>query len=167
MTRSGRKARSLWRRTGVAFWFAIFAVAWKVGDEAASSLLPVRLGLIAAGFIGAFLGASPLVLLPVTARFAFGPHASIGHPERRSGQLFLLAAALFTTGVAVLRIWPHEGWTGRVISESGILAAILAGAFLSQFREAARLWIGARIGRHRSGGDVATRARATRTRPSE
>lgn len=143
MTQRPRQG-SLWRRTGIAFWLVVFGVLWVVVEALATSLLPVDLTLLAAGLVGAFIGSSPLMLIPSTARFAFGPQSPIGQPKRWQGQLLLLGVAALMTAIAVARVWPHHGWTGRGITEAGILAALAAGAFASEFRRAARLWISRR-----------------------
>jgi hypothetical protein len=131
----------LWKRTGLAFWLGIFAVLGTCAEVVATSILPVNLTLVAFGFVGAFLGSSPLILMPTIARLAFGADASIGRPQQRVGQLYLLAVALLTTTVAAIRIFPHENWTGCAVSEAGIVAAILAGAFTAELRPAVFLWL--------------------------
>lgn len=137
---SAPEHRGLRRRTGLAFWLALFAVVGTCLDAIATSLLPVNLTLIAFGFLGAFLGSSPLILMPTIARLAIGPHAPIGQPQHRVGRLYLLAVGVLATAVATVRIFPHENPTGCAISEAGIIAAILAGAFAAEFRPALLLW---------------------------
>lgn len=137
---SAPEHRGLGRRTGLAFWLAVFAVAGTCLDAIATSLLPVNLTLVAFGFVGAFLGSSPLILMPTIARLAFGSHAPIGQPQHRVGRLYLLAVGALATALATVRIFPHESWTGCAISEAGIIAAILSGAFASDFRPAVLLW---------------------------
>lgn len=139
--------RSLWRRTGIAFWLAVFGLLSVVAEALAASLLPVDLTLLAAGFVGAFIGSSPLMLIPSAARFAFGPHSAIGQPTRWQGQLLLLGVAVLVTAIAVARVWPQHTWTGRGISEAGIVAALAAGAFSAEFRRAGRLWISRKLSR--------------------
>ncbi len=129
MTTAGSGGRALWKRTGLAFWLFIFAVMATCGEIVASSLIPVNLSLIAFGFVGAFLGSAPLMLMPTIARLAFGSHAPIGNSQHRVGRLYLSGVAALTTVAAVVRIFPHENWTGRTTSEAGIIAAVLAGAF--------------------------------------
>lgn len=133
--------RGLWRRTGLAFWLAVFAVLATCAEVVATSLLPVNLTLIAFGFVGAFLGSSPLILMPRIARLAFGSHAPIGQPQHRVGRLYLLAVAALATAVAMIRVFPHESSLGCAISEAGIFAAILADVFTAEFRPAALLWL--------------------------
>jgi hypothetical protein len=142
---SGQRDRRLWRRTGIAFWLAIIAISWSVVQAIASSLLPIHLMLFAAGFVGAFLGSSPLILLPTTARLAFGADASIANPRRRYGALLLLAVGSVTSLVLAVRVFPHESWTGRAISELGVIAALVAGAFSSEFLPAIRHWVSRRL----------------------
>ena len=137
--------RRLWRRTGIAFWLAIFAITWSVAQAIASSLLPLHLILFAAGFVGAFLGSSPLILLPATARLAFGADAAIANPRRRYGALLLLAVGTVTSLALAVRVFPHESWTGRALSELGVIAALLAGTFSSEFAPAFRHWLKRRL----------------------
>lgn len=134
------KHGGLWRRTGLAFWLVVFAVVATCVEGIAISALPVNLTLIAFGFVGAFLGSSPLILMPMIARLAFGSHAPIGQPQHRVGQLYLLAVGVLATAVATVRVFTHESWTASAISEAGIVAAILAGAFMAEFRPAVLLW---------------------------
>src|SRR6476661_5010366 len=140
------RSKRLWRRTGIAFWLAIFAISWSVGQAIAiSSLLPLHLILFAAGFIGAFLGSLPLILLPATARLAFGADAAIANPRGRYGALLLIAVGAVTSLALAVRVFPHENWTGRALSELGVIAALLAGAFSSEFAPALRHWLKRRL----------------------
>jgi hypothetical protein len=138
---SDPKQHGLRRKTGLAFWLIVFAVIGTCLDAIATSLLPFNLTLIAFGFLGAFLGSSPLILMPRIALVAFGADAPIGQPQHRVGQLYVLAVAGLATAVAAVRIFPHETSTGSAVSEAGIIAAILAGVFTAEFRPAALLWL--------------------------
>jgi hypothetical protein len=153
---SGSHPRTLWQQTGLAFWLFIFAVAITCAEFVATSLLPVNLTLIAFGFVGAFLGSSPLILMPTIARLAFGTGASIGRPQHWVGRLYLLGVTVLATVAAAVRIFPHENWTGCATSEAGVIAAVLAGAFTAEFRPAVLLWLRRRhrsVKKHDHGGD--------------
>lgn len=133
--------RTLWKRTGLAYWLAIFTVLGACVEVVATSVLPFNLTLIAFSFVGAFLGSTPLILMPTIARLAFGSHAPIGQPQHPVGQLYLLAIAALSTALAAVGIFPHESRMGSAVSEAGIVAAILAGAFTAELRPAVIFWL--------------------------
>jgi hypothetical protein len=124
----------------------IFSITWAVVSSLAGTLIPLHLTILAAGFLGAFMGSSPLMLVPMTARWSLGPKSRFAEPRRIEGQLFLLFTAALTTAALILFAWPHETWTQRTIGELGLIAAIVGGVFVREFTAGARHWLRRKLG---------------------
>src|SRR5690349_1096814 len=67
----GRRG-TLDERAALIFWAALLSLFASVTGAVAASALHVDPTQIEAGLVGAFLGSSPVILLPVVSRWAFG-----------------------------------------------------------------------------------------------
>lgn len=126
-------------RPAMLFWSALFGVAASFVGALAAVVLRVDVTLLEAAFLGAFLGSTPLILLPNLARLFLGrtsPLADRTHPAFRAFSLG------FVVLIAVVRLWtrwPHHSAV-TAIADGGLFAALLATWFAPHFPRALRVW---------------------------
>lgn len=133
--------RRLDERVGIAFWITLFGICVSVGSAILASLAHIDPTQIEAGLIGAFLGSSPVILMPVAARTVLGAGSAFADRRRLAFRGLTLSYGLLVVSSRLLHLWPsHAGHTSSVIAIGGLAAAILASWFLPQLPAAARLW---------------------------
>lgn len=133
--------RGLNRRVGIYFWMTFFGMCLSVCSAILASLFNLDPTQIEAGLIGAFLGSSPVILMPVIARTIFGAGNAFADRERLEFRGLTLFYGLLVVLSRLLHLWPsHADRTSSWIAIGGLLAAIFASWFLSDLPTAVRLW---------------------------
>jgi hypothetical protein len=133
--------RTLDERVAMAFWILLFGVFASVCGAIGASLLHIDPTEIEAGLVGAFLGSSPVILMPIGSRLIFGAESGFAKRDRlRFRALTLLWGALIVAS-RFLHWWPAKtGHTSSVIAIGGLIAAVLASWFWPYMPAAARVW---------------------------
>lgn len=143
--RASRDAVRTWRkldeRAGIVFWVMLFGIFVSLASAILASLVHIDPTQIEAGLVGAFLGASPVILLPMAARFAFGSASAFANRERLEFRVLTLVYGVLVVLSRLLHLWPtHTGHTSSVIAIGGLAAATLASWFLPHLPAGARAW---------------------------
>lgn len=142
--------RRLDERAGIAFWVMLFGIFVSVGGAILASLVHVDPTQVEAGLIGAFLGSSPVILMPVAARAVFGTGSAFATRERLAFRGLTLLYGMLVVLTRLLHIWPaHTGHTSSAIAIGGLVGAILASWFLPHLPTAARVWAHQQLPFHR------------------
>ena len=129
-------------RVGLFFWGGVFGV----GASFAFGIITIVAGIdpleVQAGLIGAFLGSSPVMLLPLAARAVFGSDSSLARRSSVSFRALTVFFGVLFAGDRLLNLWPrHSGNASMAITLGGLFAAILGAWFLPHFPAAARGWL--------------------------
>jgi hypothetical protein len=136
-----RTWRKLDERAGIVFWVMLFGTFVSLATAILASLVHIDPTQIEAGLVGAFLGASPVILMPVAAQVAFGSTSTFADRERLEFRGLTLFYGLLVVLSRLLHLWPaHTGHTSSVIAIGGLAAAILASWFLPHLPAGARTW---------------------------
>jgi hypothetical protein len=137
----GRRG-TLDERVALIFWAALLSLFASVTGAVAASALHVDPTQIEAGLVGAFLGSSPVILLPVLSRWAFGRDSVFIDRARLPFRLLTVFwGCLIVCSRLFLHWWPgHNAHTSAGIAIAGLVAAILASWFWPHLPAAARLW---------------------------
>jgi hypothetical protein len=134
--------RRLDERTGIAFWVMLFGIFFSVGGAILASFVHVDPTQVEAGLVGAFLGSSPVILMPIAARTVFGAGTAFADRERLAFRGLTLLYGTLVVLSRLLRLWPaRTGHTSSVIAIGGLIGAILASWFLPHLPAAARVWV--------------------------
>jgi hypothetical protein len=128
-------------RVGMAFWAVVLSVFASATGAVLTSVVHVDPTSIEFGLIGAFLGSSPVILMPLGARIAFGADSDCGTRERVRFRALTLLWGVLVVMSRLLDWWPgHAGHTSSAIAIGGLFAAILASWFWHYLPTAARFW---------------------------
>jgi hypothetical protein len=128
-------------RAGIAFWVMLFGIFVSVGGAILASFAHIDPTQLEAGLVGAFLGSSPVILMPVAARAVFGAGSPFANRERLAFRGLTLLYGVLVVLSRLLHLWPaHTGHTSSTIAIGGLAGAILASWFLPHFPAAARVW---------------------------
>jgi len=136
-----RTWQKLDERAGIVFWVMLFGIFVSLASAILASLVHIDPTQVEAGLVGAFLGASPVILMTVAARVAFGSTSNFAKRERREFRGLTLFYGVLVVLSRLLHLWPtHTGHTSSVIAIGGLAAAILASWFLPHLPAGARAW---------------------------
>lgn len=128
-------------RAALIFWAALLSLFASVTGAVAASALHVDSTLIEAGIVGAFLGSSPVVLLPAVSRLVLGRNSAFVDRSRLPFRLLTVFWGFLVICSRLLHWWPrHDAHTSAAIAIVGLVAAILASWFWPHLPAAARLW---------------------------
>jgi drug/metabolite transporter (DMT)-like permease len=128
-------------RLGMTFWAVVLSVFASVAGAVIATAIHVDQTQVELGLIGAFLGSSPLILMPLGARIAFGPESAFAKRERRQFRALTVLWGALVICSYLLDWWPHHaGHASSAIAIGGLFAAILASWFWHYLPRAARFW---------------------------
>src|SRR2546429_2812842 len=97
--------------------------------------------MLEAGFVGAFLGALPIVFFPTIARMTWGSHTRFAIRESVRFRVATLAWAGLVVASRVTGLWPIHARGSLAIALAGLVAATPASWYLPHFPRALRIWV--------------------------
>jgi hypothetical protein len=128
-------------RAGMAYWAAVLSVFASAAGAVFATILHVDPTQLEMGLIGAFVGSSPVILMPLGARIAFGSQSRFVKRDRLQFRALTLLWGGLIVCSRLLDWWPgHSGHTSSAIAIGGLFAAILASWFWHYLPEAVRFW---------------------------
>jgi hypothetical protein len=132
-------SRRLDEQAAMLFWTTLLGVAASFCGALVALALHLDLTMLEGAFLGAFIGSTPLILLPNLARLSLGPSSHLcdrGHPTFRLSSLVVVALMVLTR---IYIKWPADGAVSP-ITYAGLVAALLATWFAPHFPRALRVW---------------------------
>ena len=136
-----RRARAVDEHLATIFWIALLSVFASVAGAILASLVHVDATQVEAGLVGAFLGSSPIILMPFAARAALGSESGFAKRDRLPFRSLTLFWGALVVCSRFLHWWPgHAGHTSSLIAIGGLVAAILASWYWPYLPRAARMW---------------------------
>jgi hypothetical protein len=128
-------------RAALIFWSAVLSLFTSVIGGIAGSALHVDPTQVEAGLVGAFLGSSPVILMPAFSRLIFGRDSVLADRARLQFRLLTVAYGALIACSRLLHWWPgHTAHTSAAIAIGGLAAAILASWFWPHLPVAACVW---------------------------
>lgn len=121
------------------FWTTLLGVAASFCGAVAALALHLDLTMLEGAFLGAFIGSSPLILLPNLARRCLGPTSEFCDRGHLIFRLSSLAAVALMVVARTYIGWPNHG-VDSPVSYTGLIAALLATWFAPHFPRALRAW---------------------------
>jgi hypothetical protein len=133
--------RLLNERAGLIFWTAVLSLLTSMIGAIVASALHIDPVQIEAGLAGAFLGSSPVILMPVILRTILGRGSVLVDRARLPFRLLSIGWGTLVACSRFSHWWPgHTAHTSSVIAVGGLIAAILASWFWPHLPTAARTW---------------------------
>jgi hypothetical protein len=117
----GRRG-ALDERAGLIFWAALLSLVASLTGAVAASALHVDATQIEAGLVGAFLGSSPVVLLPALSRLALGRDSVFIDRARLPFRLLTVLWGCLVVCSRLLHWWPRHNAHTSAVSRSGVLS---------------------------------------------
>ncbi|HEV7566375.1 MAG TPA: hypothetical protein VGO31_10485 [Microbacteriaceae bacterium] len=148
----------------MTFWLALFGIVSSFLGALIALALRIDTTTIEGGFIGAFLGSFPIILLPTLARFAHGSRTRLARRDDIWFRLTTIGWGVLIAGSRLIWHWPHTAPASSTLALAGLVAAIFASWYWPHLPAALRIW----VRRQHPLIDDAARHRATLdcTRPS-
>jgi hypothetical protein len=128
-------------RAAAIFWLTVLSIFASVIGAVLASLVHLDPTQVEAGLVGAFLGSSPIILMPLGARAVFGKDSGFAKRECLPFRALTVLWGTLIICSRLLHLWPgHPAHTSSAIAIGGLVAAILASWFWPYLPAAARTW---------------------------